>query len=246
MSKHSWVLLIVLFVLPFVYSGCSSDSSADTDSTITEPPPPPPPPPTGGIDPVTDIDGNVYPTVKIGDQIWMAKDLEANRFRDGTDIPVLSGDDWSNATTPARNSNLYNGYAIVKGDLCPDGWHLPTTAEWITLVETVGGEEVAGGKLKATGTTVWTEPNAGATDEYGFKALPGGIIYIDGSFRNQGSIGYWWTAFEGDPDQELDGRVQGLGGVSMTYDSEEMQVIDDPEGEGVLIKLGQACRCVKD
>src|SRR5690606_12297955 len=84
-------------------------------------------------------------------------------------------------------------------DVCPDGWHLPTDAEWTELTDYLG--ENAGGKLKATGTIeagtgLWYDPNTGATNETGFTALPGGNRYSNGSFYDFGYFGYWWSATE--------------------------------------------------
>jgi uncharacterized protein (TIGR02145 family) len=81
--------------------------------------------------------------------------------------------------------------------VCPTGWHLPSDAEWTELTDYLGGESVAGGKLKETGTTHWASPNFGATNETGFTALPGGNRNKDGTFSNIGNYGYWWSATEG-------------------------------------------------
>ena len=179
----------------------------------------------------------------IGDQVWLAKNLEVTKFQNGTNISnVLASDQWEGQTTPAysRYNNesgnayglLYNGYAISTDEVCPEGWHLPTISEWSILFETVGGEEVAGGKLKEYGTNHWSSPNTAATDEFGFTALPGGLRYITGTFLNQGEIGYWWAA----PDD----TSNDLPAISMSYDSESA----DPGGSG--LKFGLSVRCVKD
>jgi uncharacterized protein (TIGR02145 family) len=80
--------------------------------------------------------------------------------------------------------------------VCPTGWHLPSDAEWTELTDYLGGTSVAGGKLKETGTTHWTSPNTGATNETGFTALPGGYRNDGGPFLYIGSNGYWWSATE--------------------------------------------------
>jgi uncharacterized protein (TIGR02145 family) len=241
MRKHSRFLLFVYLVLPFVYFGCKSGS----DNEVYEPPTENRTPDNTTTDtdviptdPVTDIDGNVYLTVAIGNQVWMAKNLQVTKFRDGTSIAnITSDEEWSELTTPAfRYGNfglLYNGYTIANGELCPEGWHLPTDAEWAALIATVGGKDVAGGKLKESGTTNWSAPNVGATNEYRFTALPGGLFFIDGSFKNLGLVGYWWSASEGTPDE--------LTSVAMTNDKEGIDA-----GGGSLPKLGLSCRCVKD
>ena len=79
-------------------------------------------------------------------------------------------------------------------NICPAGWHVPTDEEWTTLTEYLGGVDVAGGKLKETGTTHWRNPNTGATNESGFTALPGGYRYFYGSFDSFGVAGYWWSS----------------------------------------------------
>ena len=133
----------------------------------------------------TDIDGNVYKTITIGTQTWMAENLKVNRFTDGTLIPSLgdySGDNPPGPTYSWINDNpiaykntygaFYNWYAVNTGKLCPVGWHIPTISEWTTLVNYLGGDSIAGGKMKESGTTHWENPNLGATNESGFTALP--------------------------------------------------------------------------
>lgn len=90
---------------------------------------------------------------------------------------------------------LYNWYAVNNG-LAPTGLKVPTDAEWTTLTDFLGGESIAGGKLKAVGTEHWTSPNADATDTVGFRALPGGYRINYGSFYSIGYNGYWWSATE--------------------------------------------------
>ena len=84
--------------------------------------------------------------------------------------------------------------------VCPKGWYLPNDADWETLITYLGGEDVAGGKLKETGTTHWTSPNTGATNESGFTALPGGGRGYDGTFDDIGGQGYWWSSTESSTD----------------------------------------------
>ncbi len=157
---------------------------------------------------VTDIDGNVYHTVRIGTQVWMVENLKTTKYRDGTSIPNITDNTaWSNLTTGAycdynngpSNSatygRLYNWYAATDArGICPTGWHVPSDAEWTTLVNYFGGDSVAGGKLKEAGTTHWASPNTGATNESGFTAFPGGYRQSNGSFDDIGIVGYWWSA----------------------------------------------------
>ena len=170
---------------------------------------------------VTDADGNVYSTVVIGNQEWMAENLKTTRYNDGTPIPnVTDNSEWINLTTGAyawydnneatyKNAYgaLYNWYAVNTGKLCPTGWHVPTDAEWETLINYAGG---GGGKLKSTRTEPevhprWKSPNTGATDEYGFSALPGGYRSINhGHFNDVGSSGSWWSSTELDATNAWD------------------------------------------
>ena len=130
---------------------------------------------------VTDINGNVYNVIVIGSQSWFKESLKATKYNDGTDIPnVIDNTLWSTNSTGAycdynnTSSNstlygrLYNWYVIGSTNpknVCPTGWHVATDADWTALATFLGGESVAGGKLKETGTTHWTTPNTGATNE---------------------------------------------------------------------------------
>jgi len=157
---------------------------------------------------VTDTDGNVYRTVLIGTQEWMGENLKTTRYNDGTVIPLVADSvTWRTIVTPAfcyYNNNaenteqnygaLYNWYAVNTGKLCPSGWHIPSNSDWSVLTDYLGGESVAGGKLKETGTVHWTSPNTDATDEVKFTGLPGGARGATSIFDNMGRYGYWWTA----------------------------------------------------
>lgn len=164
-------------------------------------------------DTITDADGNVYNTVIIGTQVWTAENLKTTKYNDGSNIPLVTDNtSWGNLTTPgycwynndaANHKNvygaLYNWYAVNTGKLCPAGWHVPSDTEWTTLTDYLGGESIAGGKLKSTGTIedgtgLWHRPNPGATNETGFTAVPGGYRYVDGTFCNIGSDGQWWSS----------------------------------------------------
>lgn len=159
---------------------------------------------------VTDIDGNVYQTVTIGTQVWMAENLKVTHYRNGDAIPnVTDNGTWSGLTTGAycaynndennvaTYGRLYNWYAVADSrNIAPAGWHVPTDEEWQTLVDYLGGSSVAGGKLKETGTAHWNSPNEGATNESGFTALPGGYRYDSGLFVNMGDYAYFWSSTE--------------------------------------------------
>ncbi len=150
------------------------------------------------------------PSVKIGTQTWMVKNLDVDHYRNGDPIPeVKNKNEWTNLTIgawcyydnkPANGKTygkLYNWYAVndPRG-LAPTGWHIPSDTEWTTLSNGLGGDEVAGGKMKETGTTHWITPNTRATNGSGFTALPGGLRFYKGSFFNVGNSGFWWNSTE--------------------------------------------------
>jgi uncharacterized protein (TIGR02145 family) len=162
---------------------------------------------------MTDQQGNVYKTIVIGSQEWMAENLKTTIYRNGNAIANITDNaQWSGLTTGAcvsLNNNtqfdcpygkLYNWYAVVDPrHLCPTGWHEPTDGEWTTLTDYLGGVEVAGGKMKTTGLQYWQSSNTDATNESGFSGLPGGYrYYFNGDFNDVGDYGYWWSSSEYD------------------------------------------------
>lgn len=194
---------------------------------------------------VTDIDGNVYNTVEIGTQQWMAENLKVTKYNEGTAIPLVTdGIGWNNLTTPGycwyNNDNttygdvygaLYNWYGVNAGNFCPVGWHVPSDPEWTVLNDYLGGSSVAGGKLKAS--ILWNSPNTGATDEAGFTALPGGYRGGDGIYSDIGNMGMWWSASgTGFP---FDAWLRGMNYNNANFD------------RGTLAKYyGFSIRCVND
>ncbi len=161
-------------------------------------------------DTVTDIEGNIYHIVTLGTQVWMVENLRTTKYTDGTPIPMVPDNlNWSRLTTGAYcdydntsdsskiYGKLYNWYAVNDTrKLAPEGWHVPSDEEWGKLLTFLGGESVAGGKLKETATDHWTSPNLGATNESGFTALPGGRRDFNGSFNYIRQNGYFWTSTE--------------------------------------------------
>lgn len=156
-----------------------------------------------GENTLEDIDGNTYRTVVIGNQTWMKDNLKVTTYNDGTPIEVIEdaeawhqvfynhnpGMSWydnDSATYSTCYGGLYNRYAVETGKLCPAGWEVPTIADLETLVDYLGGDEVAGGKLKDVCLGVWESPNGGATNESGFTALPGGYRNYLGDFNSLG------------------------------------------------------------
>ncbi|MEJ7740450.1 MAG: fibrobacter succinogenes major paralogous domain-containing protein [Chitinophagaceae bacterium] len=150
------------------------------------------------------------PSVTICKQVWMAKNLDVSNYRNGDVIPqVTDAAAWAGLTTGAwcyyenngangtTYGKLYNWYAVndARG-LAPAGWHVPSDAEWTTLTDCLGGDRVAGGKMKETGTTHWQTPNTGADNSSGFTGLPGGNRFFFGPFNFIGLFGFWWSSTE--------------------------------------------------
>jgi uncharacterized protein (TIGR02145 family) len=195
---------------------------------------------------VTDIDGNVYKTITIGTQIWMAENLRTTRYNDGTAIPLVKDEAaWAGLSTSGycwyRNEEanfketygaLYNWYSINTNKLCPMGWQVASDAEWTALTTYLGGESVAGGKLKETGTTYWVDPNSGATNELGYTALPGGFRYYDGKFFDFGFSGYWWSS-----EESSESRAYFR---FMYFDDSNFYRFNNAK------KMGLSIRCIKD
>jgi uncharacterized protein (TIGR02145 family) len=155
-----------------------------------------------------DIDGNIYTSVLIGTQIWMAENLKTTKYNDGTEIPLITDPaEWSGLVTPGycwyKNDEttykdpygaLYNWYTLNTGKLCPTGWHAASNDEFTALVTFLGGNLVAGGKLKETGIIHWNSPNTGATNETGFTGVAAGFRNPAGSFIAFGAMNYFWSA----------------------------------------------------
>jgi len=193
-----------------------------------------------------DIDSNVYHTVEIGTQVWMVENLKTTRFRDGSPIPnVTDNTTWDNITTIAycdysNNPNnsitygrLYNWYVVQDNrQIAPVGWHVPTDADWTILSDYLGGENIAGGKMKEADTTHWLSPNYGATNESGFTALPGGVRGYNTGFSYLGWGAMWWSS-----DQNTSTNACGR---SLSYTTANIYIISSYMG------VGNSIRCVKD
>ncbi len=188
-----------------------------------------------------------YDDLTIGSQVWTSKNLEVTTYRNGDVIPqVTDPTQWANLTTGAwcyYNNDaangaiygkLYNWYAVNDSrGLAPAGWHIPTDAEWATVGTSLGGNSVAGGKMKATGTTYWASPNTGATNQAGFGGLGGGFRNSDGNFYNILTDGYYWSATSSSTTDALF-RYLNSGNANLnTY-------------SGLSKKIGYTIRCVKD
>ncbi len=197
MRHNLLILSAVIFLVPGLTEIC-----AQTDNTFTD-----------------SRDGRVYQTVTIGKQVWMAENLkylpgvaESATGSGTTPYYYVYGYEGTNVEDAKSTANyatygvLYNWPAAMAGSagsatnpsgvqgVCPTGWHLPSDAEWTELFDYLGGIAFAGGKLKEIGTTYWVSPNAAATNETGFTALPGGRRVSSGAFESIGENGYWWGA----------------------------------------------------
>jgi uncharacterized protein (TIGR02145 family) len=182
---------------------------------------------------ITDIEGNFYKTIKIGNQEWMAENLRTTKYNNGESIPVITDNDtwqslsegalcWLNDNICYKNTygGIYNWYA-ANNNLCPVGWHLPTNEEWSVMNRALGGNEIAGGKLKEQGFSHWSEPNTGATNESGFSALPtggfrNGALFVTGEFAS------FWTSTEYPDNQAFYRSLQhqySIEGYSWGYKS---------------------------
>ena len=204
---------------------------------------------------VTDVDGNVYKTVTIGTQVWMAENLKTTWYKDGKRIPLITENSESvNPPTPAyywydndeatykkTYGALYNWYTVNTGKLCPEGWHVPTESEFNSLITFLGGMGIAGGKLKEAGTAHWESPNIGATNETGFTALPGGERSTVYDYWESSDIrirGVWWSSTEN--TDEFAG--QGVAGQLLLENVQNEAYIQYMKEE----QCGLSVRCIKD
>ncbi len=213
---------------------------------------------------VTDIDGNEYATIKIGNQVWMAENLRTTRYNDGTNIPnAMSNTEWYEfsveLTTGAYSvpsseydavfGKLYNWYAVGTNKLCPPGWSIPSDGQWTQLANYLGGNaNNAGGKMKSTGnhtdgTGLWYSPNTGATNVSGFTGLPGGYRHFIGYFEYiattvsggyYGYYGFWWSS-----TQNPASGPEYAWGTHISYENGNTY-------RGGNKGHGFSCRCIKD
>jgi uncharacterized protein (TIGR02145 family) len=197
---------------------------------------------------LTDIDGNEYKTIQIGTQTWMAENLRTTKYNDGTAITYITDSiDWIkvnpggycasfHTTDPvyiATYGMLYNWFAVNTGKLAPKGWHVPTVEEWQTLKTYLGGENIAGGKMKETGMTHWETYNTGADNSSGFTALPSKRRDgYSGTFRTQFHDGFFWASNEASLIRAFQCNVG--------YDSNLAYTGDATKNAGLTV------RCIKD
>ena len=191
-----YYLIIPILILGLVFASCKKNDVSSSPSKIT----------TITAPTVSDIDGNVYDTIKIGTQVWLQENLQTTHYRDGSAIPVVADNtEWSKLTTGAycyyNNDSanraiygkLYNWYAAISpSGIAPVGWHIPSDSEWNVLINYLGGEYAAGGTMKSM--SLWNTPNLGASNNSGFTAVPAGARYsVDGTFYDLGNYGGFWS-----------------------------------------------------
>jgi uncharacterized protein (TIGR02145 family) len=202
-----------------------------------------------GLSFVRDFDNNLYETVEIGTQCWLKLNLVSRSFNDGTPIPYVGGESWKTLTTGAYRDYynnqpyttydgfLYNGFAALNPKICPIGWHIPSMTEWETLATSLGGKDVAGGKMKTI--TRWEAPNTGATNSSGFTVFPSGNItpfslQVEGEQRN-------YTAFFWSTTESPLPYTNALSSAILEYTNEKLNI-----SHGSTKNYGFSCRCIKD
>ena len=189
-------------------------------------------------------DGKAYGSVLIGNQCWMAENLAFLPEVSGSDLGSdddpyyyvygYEGADISAAKGTANFATygvLYNWPAALFA--CPEGWHLPSISDWEVLFDNLGGESVAGGKMKETGTTHWNNPNTGAINSSSFTALPGGYRYWDEGFYGLGLYGQFWLSSPSPYESKACGR-------QLTHVYEVVTRFYDYQRSGFSV------RCIKD
>jgi uncharacterized protein (TIGR02145 family) len=220
--KNLYLILIILF--SFIFIKCTVENNNIAVEGCPDP--------------------NSICEVKIGNQVWMCKNLDVARYRNGDLIPQVTNPyDLSSFTTGAwcyydndtalgvTYGKLYNWYAVNDSrGLAPKGWHIASDPEWTELVDYLGGDAIAGGMLKETGTEHWQSPNVGATNESGFTALPGGVSNKQYKIK---SHGHWWTS-------TMTSFTQAIY-ICITFDYRDINRYEDGNKSN-----GYSVRCVKD
>jgi uncharacterized protein (TIGR02145 family) len=231
-------LIIIGFTLIMAISGCKKDKENASAVPVS----------------LTDIDGNVYKTVTIGTQVWMAQNLNVTRYRNGdsigTTIPAtrdISGEQmpkyqWAfsgSDSMAAIYGRLYT-LDVVRDSrkIAPAGWHVPTYDDWTTLTTFLGGLSIAGSKMKSkgeieSGTGLWHAPNSESADEAGFRALPAGYRNQYGYFVEDGKMALWWTSTEMDSN-------------SLWYRVIDYRYPELLAGNNSFFYQGLSVRCIKD
>ncbi|MCE2712818.1 MAG: T9SS type A sorting domain-containing protein [Cryomorphaceae bacterium] len=196
---------------------------------------------------VSDIDGNVYNTVSIGNQVWLGENLKVTKYNNQDPISlVLDDTQWSTETQAAycyyqgdisntnNYGNLYNWYVVNNSkNVCPTGYHVPSITEWEELITFLGGNAVAGGKLKEIGFAHWLDPNTGADNSSGFTLLPSGWrAHNNGFYESLSYMAYVWSS------TSVDASSSSI--ILAGYDSPACYTSDSH------IRTGLPIRCLKD
>ena len=225
----NWIYLLAAFCVLLILSNSCKKKDNDKSTTIT------------------DQDGNIYHTVSIGTQVWMLQNLKTKKYRNGDLIPNITDSlEWINILTGAYCKNISNGYDSAYGylynyyavndvrNIATVGWHVPSQAEWAILISYLGGEDVAGGKIRESGSIHWQSPNKGATNESGFTALPVGGRNEFAQYLQNGTEAVWWSTTT-DPE------------MIQTYGAFTLYLSTTMRSKGVFYKReGLSIRCIKD
>jgi uncharacterized protein (TIGR02145 family) len=227
--------LFIFGMVTIIFSACKKDSDDNNNNNI--------------VYPITDIDGNVYNAVTIGTQTWMVENLKVTHYRNGDPIPLVTDQmRWENLTTegycwydnePAYKpiyGALYNWYTVNDSrNIAPVGWHVPTDAEWATLISFAGGNNAAAAKLKEAGKIHWLNGSdmAGVANQTGFTALPGGFRSFNGLYGQLQLQGFWWSATAGANPEKAWSYV-------MQYNTNTVTRFENEN------KCGFSVRCIKD
>lgn len=220
-------LLVLVAMIVIVMTGCKKN---DEEPSV-----------------IKDGDGNIYSSVKIGTQTWLVESLKTTKYSNGDPIALVTAEaSWSALSTGAYSDfsnntanatvygHLYNWYAVKDSrKICPTGWHVPTNDEWSTLASSLGGEAVAGGKLKEAGTSHWASPNTQASNSSGFTALPAGYRYANGYFFDMYESVFFWTSSGNSVDNGY--------AWSLFYNDEATYEESNNDA-----KNGYSVRCIKD
>jgi len=202
---------------------------------------------------VIDIDGNTYNTVLIGDQLWMKENLITTKFSNGDPIattdpidksislesePIYQWFYFEDKPNPSIYGRFYTWFAVVDSrNICPEGWHVPTNEEWKTMINNLGGNEIAGGKLKETNPDYWVDINIGATNSSGFGAVPTSIRFAEGFLalllRNDA---FFWTTVESDFIYEGEKNFA----ISFLIKGDKTNIYE----QATVKNSGLTCRCI--
>lgn len=232
MKRIKFINLLLFSAIILLYS--CSDENMDTNELVIE-----------ESTPVFDFDGNSYKTVKIGNQIWMAENLKTTHYSDGTPIQNFV---YNNEEVNASNyGRLYRWSAAMRNSsgsntnpsgiqgVSPEGWHIPSIKEWLELVNNLGGNAIAGGKLKELGIEYWQTPNTNATNESLFNARPGGMyaFWLEFQWINQHSV------FATSTDVSVPGHP-AVSAIKLDYNTEKVTFGEFHPDDAISV------RCIKD